>query len=226
MGLLPVDRTNTEWLCRKAMRTSKSFIKENSRVQCRQKSGPWKSRRNISYLDVTTITVPRCWRKDSFSAEKKNLDVLFFTYEVFLKIRLPQSGAEEQSGVNQPMRKREYPKEPICGREMLLLFKTQLRYSECVSADGEPGVSAEESFFFEPGLLRIFRIHLKGRCGRNEWWHWMKVLLKTELGIILTELYRPTTVHRCKSAFQSLILDLQNWFGIWDSMIFRNVNRR
>ena len=104
------------------------FHQENSGVSVARNLGLEKANGEyICYLDSDDRYCPGVLEKGLALSSEKKLDVLFFTYENYFENEI---AAErwQNNRVNQPMRKREYPKEPIRGREMLLLFKTQLEY--------------------------------------------------------------------------------------------------
>lgn len=104
------------------------FHQENSGVSIARNLGLEKAKGEyICYLDSDDSYCPGVLEKGLALCSEKKLDVLFFTYENYFENEI---AAErwKNNRVNQPMRKREYPKEPIRGREMLLLFKTQLEY--------------------------------------------------------------------------------------------------
>lgn len=181
------------------------FHQENSGVGVARNLGLEKAKGEyICYLDSDCSEV---LKKGLTLCREKNLDVLFFTYENYFENEI---AAErwKNNRVNQPMRKREYPKEPIRGREMLLLFKTQLEYRVNVFLQmARRDFLQKNHFSFEPGIIfedipYTFEVLLQAErvMALNE------VLVKRRIRDNSLE-HRPTTVHRCKSAFRSLILD-------------------
>lgn len=184
------------------------FHQENSGVGVARNLGLEKAKGEyICYLDSDDYYCSEVLKKGLTLCREKNLDVLFFTYENYFENEI---AAErwKNNRVNQPMRKREYPKEPIRGREMLLLFKTQLEYRVNVFLQMARRVFLQKNHFsFEPGIIfedipYTFEVLLQAErvMALNE------VLVKRRIRDNSLE-HRPTTVHRCKSAFRSLILD-------------------
>lgn len=186
----------------------KVFHQGNSGVSVARNLGLEKAEGEyICYLDSDDHYRSEVLEKGLNLCREKNLDVIFFTYENYFENEI---AAErwKNNRVNQPMRKREYPKEPICGREMLLLFKTQLEYRVNVFLQMASREFLQENHFsFEPGIIfedipYTFEVLLRAErvMALNE------VLVKRRIRDNSLE-HRPTTVHRCKSAFRSLILD-------------------
>lgn len=184
------------------------FHQENSGVSIARNLGLEKAKGEyICYLDSDDHYCPGVLEKGFILCSEKKLDVLFFTYENYFENEI---AAErwKNNRVNQPMRKREYPKEPIRGREMLLLFKTQLEYRVNVFLQmARRDFLQKNHFSFEPGIIfedipYTFEVLLQAErvMALNE------VLVKRRIRDNSLE-HRPTTVHRCKSAFRSLILD-------------------
>lgn len=184
------------------------FHQENSGVGVARNLGLEKAKGEyICYLDSDDYYCSEVLKKGLTLCREKNLDVLFFTYENYFENEI---AAErwKNNRVNQPMRKREYPKEPIRGREMLLLFKTQLEYRVNVFLQmARRDFLQKNHFSFEPGIIfedipYTFEVLLQAErvMALNE------VLVKRRIRDNSLE-HRPTTVHRCKSAFRSLILD-------------------
>lgn len=184
------------------------FHQENSGVGVARNLGLEKAKGEyICYLDSDDYYCSEVLKKGLTLCREKNLDVLFFTYENYFENEI---AAErwKNNRVNQPMRKREYPKEPIRGREMLLLFKTQLEYRVNVFLQmARRDFLQKNHFSFEPGIIfedipYTFEVLLRAErvMALNE------VLVKRRIRDNSLE-HRPTTVHRCKSAFRSLILD-------------------
>lgn len=184
------------------------FHQENSGVGVARNLGLEKAKGEyICYLDSDDYYCSEVLKKGLTLCREKNLDVLFFTYENYFENEI---AAErwKNNRVNQPMRKREYPKEPIRGREMLLLFKTQLEYRVNVFLQmARRDFLQKNHFSFEPGIIfedipYTFEVLLQAErvMALNE------VLVKRRIRDNSLE-NRPTTVHRCKSAFRSLILD-------------------
>lgn len=186
----------------------KVFHQGNSGVSVARNLGLEKAEGEyICYLDSDDHYRSEVLEKGLNLCREKNLDVIFFTYENYFENEI---AAErwKNNRVNQPMRKREYPKEPVCGREMLLLFKTQLEYRVNVFLQMASREFLQENHFsFEPGIIfedipYTFEVLLRAErvMALNE------VLVKRRIRDNSLE-HRPTTVHRCKSAFRSLILD-------------------
>lgn len=186
----------------------RAFHQENSGVGVARNLGLEKAKGEyICYLDSDDYYCSEVLKKGLTLCREKNLDVLFFTYENYFENEI---AAErwKNNRVNQPMRKREYPKEPIRGREMLLLFKTQLEYRVNVFLQmARRDFLQKNHFSFEPGIIfedipYTFEVLLQAErvMALNE------VLVKRRIRDNSLE-HRPTTVHRCKSAFRSLILD-------------------
>ena len=130
------------------------FHQENSGVSVARNLGLEKANGEyICYLDSDDRYCPGVLEKGLALSSEKKLDVLFFTYENYFENEI---AAErwQNNRVNQPMRKREYPKEPIRGREMLLLFKTQLEYRVNVFLQmARRDFLQKNQFSFEPGII-------------------------------------------------------------------------
>lgn len=184
------------------------FHQKNSGVSVARNLGLEKAEGEyICYLDSDDHYQFGVLEKGLALCREKALDVLFFTYENYFENEV---AAErwKNNRVNQPMRKKDYPTEPVSGREMMLLFKTQLEYRVNVFLQmARRDFLQENRFSFEPGIIfedipYTFEVLLRAErvMALNE------VLVRRRIRDNSLE-HRLTTVHRCESAFRSLILD-------------------